>query len=105
MTGTIGPAVAQAAAGLHRNHPDMPARAVLDAVMRGRSGALADFGRELDPATEFGALVGKAFSTELAAADWAALPAGTATAALGKRVRGLWVEQVLPAFARTYGLK
>lgn len=105
MTGTIGPAVALAAAGLHRNHPSTPAREVLDAALRGRVGRLADFGPELDPATEFGALLGKAFGPDLSPDDWAALAAGVASPELQRSARALWVGRVLPAFARTYGLR
>jgi len=104
MTGTISPAVALAAAGLHRNHPDTPARAVLDTVMRGRRGALADFGPALDPGTEFGALIGKAFGPELAPSEWAALASGTASVEQEQRIRQVWRDRVLPAFALAYGL-
>lgn len=104
MAGTISPDVALVAAGLHRNHPGTPARSVLDAAMRDRVGALADFGAQLDPATEFGALVGKAFGPRLAPSAWAALAAGSASAELELAIREVWNAQVLPAFAQAYGL-
>ena len=71
MSGTIGPDVASAAVSLRRSHPHVSAADVLDVVMRGRTGSLADFGESIEPATPFGFLIAEAFDDGMAPRDWA----------------------------------
>jgi hypothetical protein len=50
-------------------------------------------------------LIGKAFGPELAPSEWAALAAGTASAKQEQRIRQVWRDRVLSAFALAYGLR
>ncbi len=106
MASTISPDVARAAIGLRRTHPTVPAIEVLDVVMRGRAGSLADFGDgNLEPNTPFGQVLAAALDRGMAPTDWALVDAITTPPAVVMALRGVWRDQVLAGFAARYGLR
>lgn len=55
--GTIGPNVAKAALAVRRKQPDLSPKQILDLCMKQRTGSVADFGDEVQPGSEFSALL------------------------------------------------
>lgn len=104
MQSTLGPDVARAAVGLHRSHPHVPVLEVLDATMRNRSGRLSDLG-DLHPCSDFGQLLAEGFDRGMVPMDWNMVRHPNTALAVVTALMGVWNEEVLPAFARRYGLK
>jgi len=96
---TITPAVAKAAVALRQSHPAAPALDVLDIVMQGHCGCLADFGDETSPATPFGFLLAECFDRGMEPEDWSLVICA------GAGLRAIWTDEVLPRFAARYALK
>jgi hypothetical protein len=61
--------VSQAAVARRLSHPLAPALDVLDVIMSGSTGSLADFGGEIEPATSFGDILAEAFDRGMAPAN------------------------------------
>lgn len=99
---------AQRAAGealaLRRSHPHAPALDVLDLVMPNRTGTLTSFGAEIEPATPFGFLLAEAFDTGMAPEDWRLVTHPNTPPGVVAALRGIWTGEVLPKFAKRYGL-
>ncbi len=70
MPSAIRPALARTAVSLHGSHPTATARELLDIVVGGRAGSVADFGPAVEPGQPFALLVAEAFDTGMAACDW-----------------------------------
>ena len=105
MIGTIGPDVARAAVALRRNHPSVPALAVLDTCMRQRTGKLEDFGAAIEPGSPFGTLLAEVFEQDPISHDWALCLHDTTPAAVVASLQAIWAEQVLTKFAERYVLR
>lgn len=103
MTGTISPDVARAAVALRRSHPHAPAREALHVVMRHRTGSLQDFG-DIHPTSDFGRIVAEVFDKGMHADDWALIDSPTVPQTVKDALALVWRDDVLPAFARAYGL-
>ena len=101
---TISPDVAHAAVAIRRSHPAAPALEVLDLCLTQRTGSLADFGSEIEPATPFGFLLAEAFDTGMAPQDWSLYSHPSTPAAVVQVLRGIWDGEVLDKFASRYGL-
>jgi hypothetical protein len=99
----ITPDVADAAVALRASHPQASAREILDLVLRGRSGAVADLGPGIDAGQDFALLVTDAFDDDMALA-WAHWTRTDVDPALLHLLNQRWRDTVLPSFAATYGL-
>lgn len=104
MQGTIGPDVARAAVALHKSHPKAPAKEVLDVVMRGRSGSVADFGDSIRAGSDFSMIVAAAFDDAMGLQDWPIVNSPTADPKLVAALVSIWQSHLLPRFAQAYRL-
>ena len=104
MPANIAPDIAQAASSLRTTHPKAPAIDVLDLVMQGRSGSLADFGDALHPCAPLGQVVAEVFDWGMAPGDWFLLRNPSSPPAVIQALMGVWQGEVLPRFADRYNL-
>lgn len=95
---------ADEAVALRRSHPQAPALDVLDLVMQHRTGSLASFGADIEPAKPFGLLIAEAFDTGMAPDDWRLVTHPNTPPSVVATLRGIWTGEVLPKFAKRYGL-
>lgn len=92
------------ALALRMSHPHAPALDVLDLVMPNRTGTLTSVGAEIEPATPFGFLLAEAFDTGMAPEDWRLVTHPNTPPGVVAALRGIWTGEVVPKFAKRYGL-
>lgn len=105
MPAPITSHLAIAAIRLKQLHPHASARHVLDACLRDRTGALGDFGRDIEPVGLFARLLAEAFGCDL---DLSGLSSSSHAEPCPQRMdelRRIWRSEVLPRFAAAYGLE
>lgn len=104
MQGTIGPDVALAALAVRRSHPRLSALAVLEACLREREGRVSDFGAAATIGSPFAMIIAEAFDKAEPQRDWGAITRPGADPLLVAGLRQIWQSEVVPAFARHFGL-
>lgn len=100
---SVGQDVVRAAEAHRRSHPAVPALDVLDLVMEGHTGSLADFGVSLHPTTAFGQIIAAAFDKGMAPQDWLLIDLCD-NVHLVAELHRIWIQEVLPKLAARYAL-
>jgi hypothetical protein len=98
------PDVARAALSLRATHLTASAREVLDLVLQGRSGAVRDFGAEMTPGSRFALLVAEAIDGVDLMPAWSLWTKSGTDPTLEKMLSERWRDEILPKFAKAYGL-
>jgi hypothetical protein len=104
VQGTIGPNVALAALAVRRGHPRLSAIEVLEVCLRQRAGRVSDFGGAVTIGSPFAMIVAEAFDQDEPKRDWHAINRPGADPMVVADLRQIWRVEVLPAFARHFGL-
>lgn len=104
MPRPITPELAQRVVNLRGTHPKASAFELLDLVLTGPTGSLADFGNTVEPATPFGFIIAEAFDGAMHPQDWRLATNPASPPSLVAALRGIWANDVLPKLAGRYGL-
>lgn len=104
MKDTLTPQIAQAAVDLSISHPQAKPLEILDLVLQGHVGKVESLG-PLHPTSPFGQLIATAFDTTMHPRDWNLVNNLHGEPNAIAVLWGFWYRQVLPDFAKHYGLE
>lgn len=104
MSGTVGPATADAAVAFRQANPASSPLEALDAGIDQRTSLLWNFGEAIQPATPFGLLIAEAFDKGMAPDDWRLATHPNTAPRVRAILMDLWQTEVLAKFAAHYGL-
>jgi hypothetical protein len=104
MTTDLASKVVDTTLALRKSHPDAPAIAILDLVMRGRGDLwLGDLLKLMVPPEPFALLVAEALGDSSPTAEWLALTGPNSTPEVREAMRQSYLATVLVRFSRRYG--